>query len=284
MLRIDGAYLYELGGVLRGISDLPTEGERRRLDVYFPCWRAKEALQQLFFQSIFSGSLRSSYPAASKVLNELKAFAPDDLSGVDWDETVYPWQVGSLKAEFSKLEAILTAELQASALYFASAKGGFDTSCLTDQGESLFPQSLASKVPAALPDVRAGARCLAFELPTAAGFHFHRANEAVLRRYFDEVAGESNRPVTRNMGDYINKMKQMGVGDSKVLDVLKSLKDLHRNPLMHPDQSIETIEEAISLQSAIRAAVGYMLDRITDGSVPPVIAQLPLTEPIPTNG
>jgi hypothetical protein len=281
MLRIDGAYLYELGADLRRISELPAQNEYRFNDLIYPFWRAKDALHRLFYQSVFTGILRNSFQAADKILTALKEIVPDDLSTIIWDQTLDGWRIESLKADFSKLEAILTAELQVSALYFASPKGGFDTACLTHYGENLFPQSLGSKVPGALPDVRAGARCLAFELPSAAGFHFHRANEAVLRRYFDEVAGEDKRPASRSMGEYINKMEHLKVGDSKVLEVLRSLKDLHRNPLMHPDQSIETTEEAISLLSAIRAAVGYMLDRIPDGALPPAIARLPLGETTP---
>lgn len=284
MLRIDGAYLYELGAVLRSISYIPSDRDLKKIDLYFTCWKARETLEQLFRQSIFSGSLRSSASAAKKSIEELSKYIPSDLENVNWEETIYQWHISSLKENFSKFEAVLTADLQSSALYFVSAKGGYDTVCLTDRGESLFPQSLAHKVPTALPDVLAGARCLAFELPTAAGFHFHRANEAVLRKYFDEVAGEENRPGSRNMGDYINKMKQLGVGDDKVIAVLKSLKDLHRNPLMHPDESIDSIEEAISLQCAVRAAVGYMLDRISDCETLPAVAPLPFEGPIPTDG
>lgn len=64
------------------------------------------------------------------------------------------------------------------------------------------------------------------------------------------------------MGDYLKKTSDLCVGDAKVIEVLKSLKDLHRNPLMHPEEQIESMEEAISLHCAIRAAIGYMLDRI----------------------
>jgi hypothetical protein len=69
------------------------------------------------------------------------------------------------------------------------------------------------------------------------------------------------------MGDYLKKMESLGCGDAKVIDVLKSLKDLHRNPLMHPEDSLGSIDEALSLYAAVRAAIGYMLERMPTPSL-----------------
>lgn len=275
MLRIDGAYLYEVGASLKPINNIQ-EQDTRRIDVYLPFLAAKNTLSELLFNSIFSQSLRNTLHACSPLFEDLRFIAPEPGVSVTWDEVIPAWRISSIKGKFSKLEAVLTAELQTSMLYLASQKAAFDTACLTDEGERLFPPDLSTKVPQAISDVRAGARCIAFELPTAAGFHFHRANESVLRRYFDETVGESKRPKTRNMGDYITILDKENT-DKRIIGALKSLKDLHRNPLMHPDESIDSIEEAISLQAAIRSAIGYMLERIGEGPHPPVIDELPLS-------
>lgn len=274
MLRVDGAYLYQLGVQLRPISSL-AESECARIDIFFECLGAKNAIQEFLYDSVFRDAFRASAQAASRLLSELNILAPEIDPNVNFSELFPAWRIASLKTDFNKFEAVLVAELQGAALYFASAKGGYDTRALTDMGEALFPPSLAMKVPDALTDVRAGARCLAFDLPTAAAFHLHRANESVLRRYFDEVAGFDNRPASSNMGDYLNALKTKKLGDPKVLGALQTIKDLHRNPIMHPEECIETVDEAISLLSAIRAAIGYMLDRI-ESEHAPVVAPLPL--------
>jgi hypothetical protein len=49
------------------------------------------------------------------------------------------------------------------------------------------------------------------------------------------------------MGDYLNEMNQKKIGDEKVKAALKDLKDLHRNPLIHPEHSLESADEAIVL-------------------------------------
>lgn len=274
MLRIDGAYLYELGKTLQPINRLDAS-EGQRADHYFTCLWAKDALETFLYKSVFRDSFRASNLAAGRLLSELRHVAPDSDSEIDWNEPIPGWRISSLKSEFSKFETVLIAELQNSALYYVSAKGGYDTPALTDAGEVIFPSDLSAKVPDAVLDVRAAARCIAFDLSTAAAFHLHRANEAVLRRYFDEVVGFDHRPQSNNMGEYLKIMKEKNAGDKKVISVLQSIKDLHRNPVMHPEQRIETVEEAISLLAAVRSCIGYMLDRIPSAEAP-VIAPLPL--------
>lgn len=270
MLRVDGAYLYELGTNLRPVLSL-AEQSAKKIELNYIIGPAADGLSKFINESIFTPHLRTVRNSALGLLKKIANFQIDFHRFESFDEVVDQWSVAALKREFSNFEAILLAELQNSPLYLVFSKGGFDVTCLTDDGLSLFPESLAEKVPEATADAASGAKCIAFEVFTAAGFHFHRANEAVLRKYFDVVAGEQNRPRSRNIGDYLKKMDSLSVGDPRVLDVLKSIKDLHRNPLMHPDDKIETADEAISLYAAIRAAIGYMLDRIP-GSAPVTIS------------
>jgi hypothetical protein len=261
MLRIDGAYIYNLVANLRPLSDLPEE-LCTRIDIYLPCVNAKKSLQEFLFSSVYRDGFRATAAAAPPLINMLEFFAPEVEESTNWDDKFAAWQVNRLKVSFSKFEAVLTADLQSSALFYVSSKGGYDTLYLTEQGHVLFPSSLNQKAPEALEDVRAATRCIAFELPTAAAFHLHRANEAVLRRYFDHFAGADKRPASGNMGDLLKYLVNQKLGDPRVTSTLQAIKDLHRNPIMHPDQIIESVEEAISLLAAVRSAIGYMLDRL----------------------
>jgi hypothetical protein len=62
----------------------------------------------------------------------------------------------------------------------------------------------------------------------------------------------------RNIGVYLNALKQAGKGDAKVLAALKQMTDLHRNPLIHPE-AVLTLEEALSIMGVARSAIGAML-------------------------
>lgn len=113
-------------------------------------------------------------------------------------------------------------------------------------------------MPEALFDCREAGRCLAYELATACGFHIFRALEAVLRKYYLQVSASKAPPKVRNIGVYLNAMKQAKVGDEKIRFALKQLTDLYRNPLIHPE-AVLTQEEAIGIFGLARSSIGGML-------------------------
>lgn len=179
--RIDGAYLYEVGAALRKVADLE-DRDYTAFDLYIALTPVRTAVQEFLYSSIFSGSLKTVLKSGGAFIQDVSSFILTPGADTDWSVTYPQWRIANLKAAFRNFEAILTAELQTFALYHVAAKGGLDTGCLTDRGQDLFPLSLADKVPEAVADVIVGARCLAFGLWTAMAFHYHRANEAVLRR------------------------------------------------------------------------------------------------------
>ena len=90
----------------------------------------------------------------------------------------------------------------------------------------------------------------------------HRANEAVLRRYYDAVTNGADRPKGRSIHAYLSSMKDKNVGDPKVISSLKDLKDLHRNPVLHPEHNIESVEKALALHGIICSVMIHMLEKI----------------------
>lgn len=176
----------------------------------------------------------------------------------------------SISSAMTTFEAVLGAELALIPLYVVQPKAGFDTSILIEAGTRCFPDDVWNKAPDAVPDLMQGTKCIAFELFTAAGFHLHRANEAVLRRYWDVVTKGAARPASGNMGDYLAEMNKKNVGNPNVKAALKDLKDLHRNPLIHPEHSLESADEAIALMNGIQTVIVYMLKEI------PVVAAAPV--------
>jgi hypothetical protein len=173
----------------------------------------------------------------------------------------------------------LGSELSLLNLYIVSEKGGFNTTNLIANAYLVFPGDLFPKVPEAIPDIQQATRCLAYELPIACGFHLHRANESVLHRYYDAVTGGKSRPTGRNIGDYLQMLRVHGAGEAKIMAALRDLKDLHRNPLIHPEDSLESVEEAISLLGLVRSVMSSMLKEIPfplPSLAPVVVSPVPL--------
>lgn len=138
-----------------------------------------------------------------------------------------------------------------------------------------------------MPDLQQATKCIAFEVSTAAGFHLHRANEAVLRKYWDAVTNGATRPATRNMGDYLAAMDKKKVGDEKVKAALRHLKDFHRNPLIHPEDVL-TADEAIALMNGVHTVMVQMLRDIPlfapQPAQPPAGSLIPLNLATPASG
>lgn len=269
MQRVHGYYLYEVGYKVHPIGSFQADRTTYR-EAHFPLIVAEGALGPFLQGSIFQFKLcqqdgHALLEEIRAVLAKIRQEDPNSETKLDVFD-VYP-----LQSALTRFETVLSAEFGLSALYIVQRKGGLDTMDLIENGAAHFPLDLGVKVPEAIEDVQQGARCLAYELNTAAGFHFHRANESVLQAYFRAVTNGAPKPKNPNMGVLLAKLDELNAGDEKVKSALRALKDLHRNPLIHPEHSIPTTEAAISLLSQIRACVGYMLEVIPLVEEPPSI-------------
>jgi hypothetical protein len=267
MQPIDGYYLYGLGCQLHPLVELRLDGVLYS-QAYMPMLQAQAAVSTFLTQSIYQ--IRTCRQAGTELLEELeKSINQAHITPSIELPAFIGW---SLVEKAKQFEAVLRAELGTTPMYYVTPKHNLDVAGMINAGHLCFPPDLASKAPEALPDAQQAAKCIAFDLPTAAGFHLHRANESVLRRYFDQVAGADKRPQTRNMGDYLNKMRELKVGNKKVLAALRDMKDLHRNPLMHPEEHISNVSDAIALMGGVNSAMALMLKDLP--TVPPMTADM----------
>jgi hypothetical protein len=59
------------------------------------------------------------------------------------------------------------------------------------------------------------------------------------------------------MGDYIDALEKLPDVASSMLEVLRSIKNLRRNPLMHPEHRLE-IDDAIATFDVAKSAITAM--------------------------
>jgi hypothetical protein len=276
MLRVDGFYLYQVGYQIHPLSKLraPSGSDpgTETDDALGLLAIAEGALDRLLTKSVFR--LRTSSQAGGKLLAAVKETRSRAEAAVGQGQHLNFVEVLSITNALTEFEAVFGAELAIFPLYGITRKAGFDLPTLIENGAACFPAEICSKAPEALPDLQQATKCIAFELFTAAGFHLHRANEAVLRRYWDAVTNGATRPASRNMGDYLNGLNNLNAGNTKVKAALKDLKDLHRNPLIHPEESLDNVDEAVALMNGVHTAVLNMLKEM------PVIATIPPPTPV----
>jgi hypothetical protein len=253
MIRISLSYIFILSSRLDVLERLPKEDSKLN-DLFIEIFGVQQALEEIN-SGLYAPYLRASFNYRVSLLNDIKSFFQPSF---DPEKIIQGSQIISLSNQYSQCKAALLGELAVMDAYFVTQKGGFDTSSLLVWVENMFPRDLAAKVPEAVPDIKEGAKCLAYSLPTGAGFHVFRAVESVLRRYHASVTAGKSPPKMRNMGVYVKSLEKSGKGDPKVIAALGQMKDLHRNPVAHPE-AILTEDEALAIFGIARSAMGPML-------------------------
>lgn len=161
-------------------------------------------------------------------------------------------------------EKIMLAELSTMATYFVSEKGVYNTNKLIESADEMFPEEIRrvlTENDQAIRDIRAAGKCLVFDLGTAAGFHIARAVESVVLQYLEvlcpEVLHDPEAKFTRNLNGYITLAKNHG-GDKTLCAALDQFRDLHRNPLIHPEAHIE-VNEAMRLLGIASSTISEVI-------------------------
>jgi hypothetical protein len=268
MRLINLAYFTSLGEALGdiegfGIVTSPTEGQ----------WIGKTAACAQLLQALLTeGTVPLSIPASApeirsliNALNQFGAASEDERQGL----AIGVW------TQATKVKTLLNGELAIQSAYYVWPKRAYDTKRLVDFGVQIFaPEVQQWFTLREVYDINQAGKCIAFEVPTAAGFHLIRAAESVIRRYYQLVVGTLPKPKMRSWGVYVRNLRECGA-EPKVVSVIEQVKEFHRNPVMHPEEEL-SMEEALSLlgisESLVSAIYRDMAARTASGE--PMMALL----------
>lgn len=183
----------------------------------------------------------------------------------NWNTQVVPaWEFVVLSLE--RFQTVLTEEFTNSATFSVPQRWGYRTSTLIVDAASCAGLDRRSDFQGTpLLDLNEAGKCLAFAMPTASGFHAARAVEAVLRRYYEAFIGSlPERPAMRNLVQGLEEASQKKgatVPDKKTIRTLREIKDLDRNPLAHPEATLDMLS-AKALFELAGIAIWRMLSEI----------------------
>jgi hypothetical protein len=200
------------------------------------------------------GWINETNTLIEQVLNEPIATQPAKLAAMK----------PAIQQAGNRVAMILGGELAVLPIYHLWPIRAYNLEVLVSQGENVFSE-IARKdfTEDEIHNFREGGKCLAFQVPTAAAFHIFRGAESVIRRYYEAVIGQLPKHKMRNWGAYIKHLRRSGA-DVKVIAILEQIKDLHRNPVIHPEAQLSN-DDAQSLigimDSAITAMVVEMKER-----------------------
>lgn len=272
MKQINTNALYDLGKYLQQLRDLPNDPAQLTTDhlgiLYVARWWLKSFLDSKEIP------IDISEDVGKNLLETLGAVSDKKTKS----EHIEPYEVSNIIYFLGQFETVLGAELQKQLTYVVSQISGYSMQLLVNKAEVNLQEDAIKS--GAIPDnakkdFREAGRCLAFELPTAAGFHTMRATEAVLRRYYKLVTGKDADATNLDWGTCTQELKKSNA-DQKVVLHVDQIRDLHRNPLMHPEDYLD-MKQALGLFDISKSAINAMAQEITklEGET----LMLPLEEP-----
>lgn len=169
--------------------------------------------------------LKLTKPAAWDLLNIVTKLL-SKLVILEIGSELQPDEVHNLNAALTRFEFILVEETRELATFYVSTKSIFSTSMLISDAEKVFQENELKRIPKnAIDDIKRAGRCIAFELPTASGFHALRALEAVTLEYLEKL---NIIPKQRDLGTYINLLESNGA-DKNATSVIDQLGRVNTN-------------------------------------------------------
>ncbi len=256
MKRVNAYQFYQFGMSLHPLTQVK-EGQKLK-DIFLALMTAKNWL--VFFLNDQVVDLSICKSSGRKIYRTIAELVPDDppLSPADLDKELDWSHYYDLTTGIKEFETVLSAELQSISTYHVSQKAAYSTTTLIEHAELVLTESVRVIVPPqTIQDIQQAGRCLAFECPTAAGFHILRATEAAIRSYYAAIVGKPPKMKMRNWGTYIKILKGCGA-DTKVISVIDQIREIHRNPIMHPETVLE-MDEAIMLLGVANSAMIAMV-------------------------
>jgi hypothetical protein len=275
VIRIDPYYFYRLGLSLNPLTEL--EAESPLQDAILDLYIARRTLEQLFDGFYpFRACVNAGHTLLENVERVIEKYNADKTAKL---ESYDAYRISSPLKEF---QTVLVAEMRTLDTYHASQKALYSTQDLIERAEIVLPETIRGTVPEeTINEIRAGGKCLAFELPTACGFHIVRATEAVIREYYQTVVGTVPKVKARNWGSYIKLLKDRGA-DGKITTVLEQIKDTYRNPIVHPEDVLEMEDAIILFGMAQGVIVSMMKDIATRRAASGKSTALPLPATVAT--
>jgi hypothetical protein len=208
-------------------------------------------LKKLMGDNVFeTGIMKHDCAALISIIEKIEqAFFSRDKS--DTEEASFKmFTLPNLERAIQTFRNVFAAECRQASTYNVDKVGIYSTNSLIDSASAGFMyEVLCNLSDTAIAEYDASAKCLAFRLPTAAGFHMMRAIEFVLVPYVQIFSGRNFSSLNTNWGSYVAHLESVLKGAARRkpkvqnVDLIRQLKNNYRNPVMHADMVL-TEEEA----------------------------------------
>jgi hypothetical protein len=169
------------------------------------------------------------------------------------------------------LQVHLNTELDALPIWFVTKRRAYSIDNLINNAEEIFDSLTIPLLSARTTlDIKQAGRAIAFEVPTAAGFHAIRATESVARGYHEILIGvrpEEGTPLGPLINALRNERDRRVTAHTLdredllhiVIETLNRLNNVYRKPITHPDMILD-LSAAMNVFDSAKCAIELMLE------------------------
>jgi len=269
MKKLNLNFFYQLGSHLVPLTNITTLTEVDKvveMDIDWHCRQVKSSVQLLIIAFPDLPVCKSAAQSFLDLLDTHSRWYTERLTVKD-KEKISSSNTGFyfLEEGAKAFESILLEELQNLQAFHITPKRAYDTLILLSRFEKTLSNAAQCKIDKDIrEEIRQSGKCLAFECYTASGFHIMRATEAVLHQYYIVVCKPESQAPLQNWGAYISALCKIGDDDvKKVIALLQQIKDIDRNPIMHPAWVL-TEDEFTKVFDSAKAAIEVMAKRLPE--------------------
>jgi len=165
-------------------------------------------------------------------------------------------QCDRLKEAMEGVFHVFTAEANTKYVFSVTATR-IDPAKLLTGPHSLLPSDVVDELPIVVrKDLVEAARCIAFEIPTAAVFMVNRATEGVLLAYYLGIVKRSRLAENKRLwGNMVTALQNRSRNrpPKAILDALTHIRRTYRNPTAHPNQLYDMADAQGILELCLEA-------------------------------
>ena len=189
-----------------------------------------------------------SLPVTQRAAKELRDIQ-DKLTNSDREHKMDPVETKKMKTAIKDIRKTLLAETAGKVAFIVTDKRIDVNKLLNDVSMLMAPEVFSELPQVAQYDFKQAGRCIAFEIPTAGGFHLLRGTEAVLRHFYRSIV-KRDRVKTLLWGPMVEHLRNRRTPPPAVLlNNLDNIRQSFRNPTQHPDKiyDIQEVQDLFGL-------------------------------------
>jgi len=271
--RVNLLEYFELAESLANAKRATSLDSSKGGNLYIALWVLPPKLREFLQED--NGFNASKYAAAELAglvegwISE-NVFQNQQFSSELFDKDFSSWEYSAIPKKIDAFRSVFEAECHDVDVYSVGQIAIYKTQALVANGSHVIPEEYRKDMPQeAVKEFDDAGRCLAFDLPTACGFHALRGTELVMDVYLKSFGVTK---IMKSWNDFIQAFQKLRESkdtnrkpSEKVSAMLDRMRSLDRNPLMHPREVLDSIGANHVFSLSAITVVEMMKDRRPEG-------------------